>query len=117
MRHQIAGRRLSRYTSHRWALYRNLVTALLSHGKIITTEAKAREIQGLTERMITLGKEGTLISRRRALAFSTDQKVVNKLFEEIAPMYIDRAGGYTRLVKLGPRQGDNAAMAQIELVK
>jgi len=117
MRHQIAGRRLSRYTSHRWALYRNLVTALLSHGKIITTEAKAREIRGLTEKMITLGKEGTLISRRRALAFSTDQKVVNKLFEEIAPMYIDRAGGYTRLVKLGPRQGDNAAMAQIELVK
>jgi len=117
MRHQIAGRRLSRYTSHRWALYRNLVTALLSHGKIITTEAKAREIRGLTEKMITLGKEGTLVSRRRALAFSTDQKVVDKLFEEIAPMYIDRAGGYTRLVKLGPRQGDNAAMAQIELVK
>lgn len=117
MRHQIAGRRLSRYTSHRWALYRNLVTALLSHGKIITTEAKAREVRGLTEKMITLGKEGTLVSRRRALAFSTDQKVVDKLFEEIAPMYIDRAGGYTRLVKLGPRQGDNAAMAQIELVK
>lgn len=117
MRHQIAGRRLSRYTSHRWALYRNLVTALLSHGKIITTEAKAREIRGLTEKMITLGKEGTLVSRRRALAFSTDQKVVDKLFEEIAPMYIDRTGGYTRLVKLGPRQGDNAAMAQIELVK
>ena len=116
MRHQIAGRRLSRYTSHRWALYRNLVTALLSHGKIITTEAKAREVRGLTEKMITLGKEGTLVSRRRALAFSTDQKVVDKLFEEIAPMYIDRAGGYTRLVKLGPRQGDNAAMAQIELV-
>ncbi len=117
MRHHIAGRKLSRYANHRWALYRNLVTALLSHGKIITTEAKAKEIRGLTERMITLGKEGTLPSRRRALAFSTDHRVVDKLFEEIAPMYSDRAGGYTRMVKLGPRQGDNAAMAQIELVK
>jgi large subunit ribosomal protein L17 len=117
MRHHIAGRKLSRYSSHRWALYRNLVTALLSKGKIITTEAKAKEIRGLTEKIITLGKEGTLPSRRRALAFSTDQKVVDKLFEEIAPMYSDRPGGYTRLVKLGPRHGDNAAMAQIELVK
>jgi large subunit ribosomal protein L17 len=117
MRHQIAGRKLSRYSSHRWALYRNLVTALLDNGKIVTTEAKAKEIRGLTEKMITLGKEDTLASRRRALAFSTDSKIVDKLFNEIAPMYSERSGGYTRLVKLGPRQGDNALMAQIELVK
>ena len=117
MRHQVSGRRLSRLSSHRWALYRNLVTDLLSKGKIITTEAKAREIRGLVERMITLGKDGTLASRRRALAFSNDKKVIAKLFEEIGPGYSERAGGYTRLVKLGPRKGDNAAMAQIELVK
>lgn len=117
MRHQVSGRRLSRLSSHRWALYRNLVTDLLSKGKIITTEAKAREIRGLVERMITLGKDGTLASRRRALAFSNDKKVITKLFEEIGPGYSERAGGYTRLVKLGPRKGDNAAMAQIELVK
>lgn len=116
MRHQVSGRKLSRLSSHRWALYRNLVTDLLSKGKIITTEAKAREIRGLAERMITLGKDGTLASRRRALAFSNDKKVVAKLFKEIGPGYSERAGGYTRLVKLGPRKGDNAAMAQIELV-
>jgi large subunit ribosomal protein L17 len=117
MRHQVSGRKLSRLSSHRWALYRNLVTDLLSKGKIITTEAKAKEIRSLAERMITLGKDGTLASRRRALAFSNDKRVIAKLFEEIGPGYSERAGGYTRLVKLGPRKGDNAAMAQIELVK
>jgi len=117
MRHQVSGRRLSRLSSHRWALYRNLVTDVLAKGKIITTEAKAKEIQSLVERMITLGKDGTLASRRRALAFSTDKKVVARLFDEIGPGYSERAGGYTRMVKLGPRKGDNAAMAQIELVK
>ena len=117
MRHRVAGRTLSRPTGHRVLMYRNLVTDLLSKGKIITTEAKAREIRGLVERMITLGKDGTLASRRRALAFSNDKKVIAKLFEEIGPGYSERAGGYTRLVKLGPRKGDNAAMAQIELVK
>ena len=116
MRHQVSGRKLSRLSSHRWALYKNLVTDLLSKGKITTTEAKAKEIRGLVERMITLGKDGTLASRRRALAFSNDKKVIAKLFEEIGPGYNERAGGYTRLVKLGPRKGDNAAMAQIELV-
>lgn len=117
MRHQVSGRKLSRLSSHRWALYRNLVTDVLAKGKIITTEAKAKEIQGLVEKMITLGKDGTLAARRRALAFSNDKKVIDKLFGEIGPGYGERPGGYTRLVKLGPRKGDNAAMAQIELVK
>ena len=117
MRHRVAGRKLGRPTGHRWALYRNQVTDLLNYERIITTEAKAKEVRSLTERMITLGKDGSLASRRRALAFITDKKVVKKLFDEIALEYNDRTGGYTRLVKLGPRPGDNAPMAQIELVK
>ena len=117
MRHNIAGRKLGRPTSHRWSLYRNLVTDLLSYEKITTTEAKAKEIRSLVEKMVTLGKEGDLASRRRAAAFLTDKRVVKKLFDEIATDYADRSGGYTRLVKLGPRHGDNAPMTQIELVK
>ena len=117
MRHKVAGRHLSRPTGHRWALYRNQVTALLDHEKITTTEAKAREVRSLAERMITLGKDGSLASRRQALAFVTEKRVVDKLFAEIAPNYADRSGGYTRLLKLGPRRGDSAPMVQIELVK
>ena len=117
MRHKLAGRGLSRPTGHRWALYRNQVTALLAHEKIVTTAAKAKEVRSLAEKMITLGKDGNLASRREALAFITDKKVVVKLFAEIAPGYADRNGGYTRLVKLGPRSGDSAPMVQIELVK
>jgi len=117
MRHKVAGRNLSRPTEHRLALYRNQVTSLLAHEKITTTEAKAREVRILAEKMITLGKDGSLASRREALAFITDKKVVDKLFAEIAPGYTDRNGGYTRLLKLGPRPGDNAPMVQIELVK
>ena len=117
MRHKVAGRNLSRPTEHRLALYRNQVTSLLAHEKITTTEAKAREVRILAEKMITLGKDGSLASRREALAFITDKKVVDKLFAEIAPVYTDRNGGYTRLLKLGPRPGDNAPMVQIELVK
>jgi large subunit ribosomal protein L17 len=117
MRHKVAGRNLSRSTGHRWALYRNQVTALLDHEKIITTEAKAKEVRSLAEKMITLAKDGSLASRREALAFITDKKVVDKLFAEIAPGYADRSGGYTRLLKLGPRPGDSAPMVQIELVK
>jgi large subunit ribosomal protein L17 len=117
MRHKVSGRRLSRPTEHRWALYRNQVTALLEHEKIITTEAKAKEVHSLAEKMITLAKDGSLASRREALAFMTDKKVVDKLFAEIAPGYADRSGGYTRLLKLGPRPGDSAPMVQIELVK
>ena len=117
MRHRVAGRKLGRATSQRWALYRNQVTALLTYEKIITTEAKAKEIRRLAEKMITLGKDGGLASRRRALAFISDKKVVEKLFNEVAPDYADQAGGYTRLLKLGPRPGDNAPMVQVELVK
>lgn len=113
----MTGRKLSRPTGHRWALYRNQVTALLAHEKIVTSEAKAKEIRSLAERVITLGKDGSLTSRRQALAFITEKKVVEKLFDDVAPRYANRAGGYTRLVKLGPRCGDNAAMAQIELVE
>jgi len=93
------------------------VTALLDHEKVTTTEAKAREVRSLAEKMITLAKNGSLASRREALAFVTDKKVVDKLFTEIAPVYADRSGGYTRLLKLGPRHGDSAPMVQIELVK
>jgi len=117
MRHKLAGRKLNRATEHRWAVYRNQVAALLTHEKVTTTEAKAKEVRSLAEKMITLGKDGSLASRREALAFITDKKVVDKLFTEIAPDYADRSGGYTRLLKLGPRPGDNASMVQIELVK
>jgi len=117
MRHRLAGRKLSRPTEQRWALYRNQVTALLAHEKIVTTEAKAKEVRTLAEKMITLGKDGSLASRRQVLAFITDKKVVDKLFAEIAPSYAERKGGYTRLLKLGPRPGDSAPMVQIELVK
>ena len=117
MRHKLAGRKLNRWTGHRWALYRNQVTALLAHERIVTTEAKAKEVRSLAEKMITLGKDGSLASRREALSFVSDKRVVDKLFAEIAPSYADRNGGYTRLLKLGPRPGDSAPMVQIELVK
>jgi len=117
MRHKVAGRKLSRPTKHRRALYRSQVSALLDHEKIVTTEAKAKEVRSLAEKMITLGKDGSLASRREALAFIPDKGVVDRLFKEIAPGYADRNGGYTRLVRLGPRAGDNAPMVQIELVK
>ena len=117
MRHRVAGQKLSRSTQHRWALYRNQVTALLAYEKITTTEAKAKEIRSLAEWMITLGKDGSLASRRQALSFITEKKVVEKLFNEIAPGYTDRVGGYTSLAKLAPRLGDNAPMIQIQLIK
>ena len=116
MRHMKAGRKLSRSTSHRKAMFRNLVTDLLRYEKVITTEAKAKEVRGLAEKVLTLGKGGSLHSRRQALAFVADKKVVDKLFTELGPKYADRPGGYTRLIKLGPRLGDGAAMAKLELV-
>src|SRR4030042_1011560 len=97
MRHQMAGRRLGRHVGHRMMLYRNLVTALLRYEKITTTEAKAREMRIFAEKMITLGKEGSLASRRRALAFVNSEDVVKKLFTELAPRYKERKGGYTRM--------------------
>jgi large subunit ribosomal protein L17 len=93
------------------------VSDLVKYEKIVTTEAKAKEIRGLAEKMITLGKEGSLASRRRALAFVTDKKLVDKIFTELAPRYAERPGGYTRLVKLGRRVGDGARLAQVEMVE
>lgn len=116
MRHRKAGRHLSRSTAPRLALYRNQTTDLLRYGKLVTTEAKAKEVRGFAERMITLGKKGQLHHRRQALAFVRDEKVVGKLFVELAPRYSARNGGYTRITKLGPRRGDGAPMAQLELV-
>lgn len=116
MRHKVAGRKLSRATDHRIALYRNLVTDLLRYEKVVTTEAKAKEVRPLAEKIITLGKRGNLHSRRQALTFVYDKQVVDKLFTKIGPRYAQRPGGYTRVVKLGPRLGDGAPMAQLELV-
>jgi len=115
--HRVAGRKLGRPTDHRLALFRNLVTDLLRYEKIITTEAKAKEVRGMAERVITLGKRGDLHARRQALRFVYDKKVVVKVFDELAPRYEGRPGGYSRIVKLGPRQGDGAHMAQLELVE
>ncbi len=117
MKHRVSGRKLSRTTDHRMLLYRNQVTDLLRYEKIVTTEAKAKEVRALAEKMITLGKAGDLNSRRHALSFITSKKVVKKVFDEIAPKYAGRNGGYTRISKLGPRLGDCAPMAQLELVK
>ena len=104
-------------SSYMRAMYRNLVTDLLSYEKITTTEAKARQVRGLAEKMITLGKQGGLHSRRQALSFIFDKKVTDKVFTEFAQRYADRPGGYTRITKLGRRLGDGAAMVQLELVK
>ncbi|MFH1087902.1 MAG: 50S ribosomal protein L17 [Chloroflexota bacterium] len=117
MRHQKSGRKLGRPTAHRWSLYRNLVTDLIRSEKISTTEAKAKSARPLAEKMITLGKEGSLASRRRALAFLTDKQVMDKLFAELASRYSDRPGGYTRVIKLPSRLGDGARMAVLELVE
>ena len=116
MRHRKKGRQLGRQTKHRWALFRNLVTSLLDHERIETTEAKAKEIRGFTDRMITLGKEGTLPARRRALAFLRSKEVVSKLFADVAGRFKDRPGGYTRIVKTRRRIGDGGEMVAIELV-
>lgn len=109
-------RKLGKATDHRIAMLKNLTTALLENGKIETTVAKAKEVRSLAERMITLGKQNTLHTRRQALSYITKEDVVTKLFGEIAPKYADRNGGYTRIVKIGPRHGDAAEMAIIELV-
>jgi large subunit ribosomal protein L17 len=116
MAHRIDGRKLGRPTDHRLALFRNLVTDLLRYEKIITTEAKAKEVRGLAEKVITLGKRGDLHARRQALRFVYDKKMVEKTFDELAERYANRPGGYTRIVKLGPRHGDRARMAQLEMV-
>lgn len=109
-------RKLGRSSSKRDALLRNIVTSLLKEGRITTTEPKAKELRSLAEKMITLGKKGDLNARRQALAFLTEEDVVTKLFETIAPKYADRQGGYTRIMKTGYRRGDAAQMVIVELV-
>ena len=109
-------RKLGRPTAHRNAMLRGMVTYLLENGQIETTLTRAKEVRSMTEKMITLGKKNTLASRRAALAYITKEDVVKKLFDQIAPEYADRNGGYTRIYKMGPRRGDCAEMAIIKLV-
>jgi len=116
MRHKKRGRQLGRDTDHRRALFRNLVTSLFDHERIETTEAKAKEIRGIADRMVSLGKQGNLAARRRAAAYLTSPKTVSKLFADIAPRFTKRAGGYTRLIRTRVRIGDGARMAVVELV-
>lgn len=116
MRHLKAGKRLGLTTSHRKALMRNLVTALLEHGEIKTTITRAKEMRKYFDKMITFGKKGTLHSKRQALGFVKSKDVVAKLFDEYAPLYAERSGGYTRIFRLGNRLGDNAQMALIQMV-
>ena len=110
-------RKLGRATDHRMHMMRGLTTYLLENGRIETTVTRAKELRSFAERMITLGKAPTLANRRRALAFITKEDVVKKLFDEIAPEYANRAGGYTRIIRTGPRRGDAAEMCILELVK
>ena len=116
MRHQRSGKKLGRDSAHRKALYSNLAGALIEHGRIRTTEAKAKAVKPVAERMITLGRRGDLAARRQALAYLRSQEVVHRLFADVAPRFADRPGGYSRIVKLGPRQGDAAEMVYLELV-
>ncbi len=109
-------RKLGRSSAHRKAMLRNLVTDLLREGRITTTDTRAKEARRQAEKMITLAKRGDLHARRQVLAYVYDESVVTKLFDEIAPKYEDRQGGYTRILKLGPRRGDNAEMVFLELV-
>ena len=116
MRHARSGKKLGRDSAHRRALYANLAGALIEHGRVRTTVAKAKAVRPIAEQMITLGRRGDLHARRQALAYLRSQDVVHKLFSDVAPRFAERNGGYTRVVKLGPRQGDAASMALLELV-
>ena len=115
MRHLNAGRKLNRSGAHRKALFRNLVTSLIEHEHVRTTDAKAKELRRFADRMITLGKRGTLHARRQAAAFIRTKGAVKKLFDEVAVRFRERPGGYTRIVKIGHRHGDAAPMSVIEL--
>ena len=116
MRHLKAGRKFGRTSAHRKALFRNLVGALIERERISTTLAKAKELRGKVERTITLGKKGTLHARRQAFKLAPQKEAVQKVFGSLADRYANRPGGYTRIIKIGPRRGDNAPMAFIELV-
>lgn len=115
MRHLNSGRKLNRTSAHRKALFRNLVTSLIEHEHVKTTDAKAKELRRVADRMITLAKRGSLPARRRAAAFIRTRSAVKKLFDEVAERFRERPGGYTRIVKLGHRHGDAASMSIIEL--
>ena len=117
MAHRIDGRKLGRKTAPRMSLYANLIVSVLRYEQIKTTEARAKEVRGQVEKVITLAKEGTLASRRRIIAqLPNEPLVIDKLINEIAPKYADRTSGYTRIVKIGLRAGDSAPMVQLELV-
>ena len=117
MRHRKRGRQLGRNTKHRLALFRNVATSLMEHERIETTEAKAKEVRGITDRLITLGKQGTLHARRGALRVLRTKETVSKLFDDIAKRFPDRHGGYTRIIKTRQRPGDAAKLVAIELVE
>ena len=117
MRHQKTGRQLNRNSSHRKAMFRNMVVSLLDHESIKTTDAKAKELRKYADKLITLAKKGDLSARRRARVMINDKDVLNKLFEVLGARYKDRPGGYTRIVKLGLRPGDNAPLSVIQLVQ
>jgi len=116
VRHARTGKKLGRDSAHRKALYSNLAGALIEHGRIRTTVTKAKAVKPIAEQMITLGRRGDLHARRQATSFLRSRDVVHKLFAEVAPLFKDRPGGYTRIVKIGPRPGDSAEMAYLELV-
>lgn len=116
MRHKIAGRKLGRTTAHRRSLFRNMATSLIKHEQITTTLPKAKELRPIVEKLVTLGKGDTLAARRRAHAYLKDEKVVAKLFATLGPRYVDRHGGYTRVLRAGMRYGDAATLAVIEFV-
>ena len=116
MRHRNSGRKLSRNTSHRRALLRNLVTSFLEHGRLMTTLPKAKEIRPLAEKMITLGKRDDLHARRQVQAYVLKETIAKRVFDTIAPRFADRPGGYSRIIKLGYRKGDGADLAIIELI-
>jgi large subunit ribosomal protein L17 len=117
MRHKLRGRKFDRPSDERRAMFKNLVADLMRHERLKTTEAKAKEVRPIAEKMITLGKDGSVHARRQALSYINDKDLVTKLFDDIAPRFASRPGGYTRIIKLGPRMGDGAAMAQLELVE
>ncbi len=116
MRHKISARKLGRTSSHREAMFRNMVTSLFEHERIVTTKEKAKELRPIAEKMITLAKRGDLHARRQALSYIRSKDVVEKLFTDIQEQFAERKGGYTRILQTGVRKGDNASMAIIELV-
>src|SRR5947209_10200694 len=116
MRHHRAGKKLGRDSAQRRALYSNLAGALIEHGRIRTTEAKAKAVRPIAEQMITLGRRGDIHARRQAIAFLRSKSIVHRLFTEVGPAFADRPGGYTRITRIGPRPGDAAEMVYLELV-